>query len=80
MKKILEHYWESTPKTMRKLGDSLLVVAIAVIADKGKRPKFNILLTEKETRYIAIGGIVGKFLTNSLKRRKSQKLIRVTPS
>jgi hypothetical protein len=73
MKKILEHYWESTPKTMRKIGDSLLVVAIAVIADKASGLNLTSFLTEKETRYIAIGGIVGKFLTNFFKKEDEAK-------
>ena len=73
MKKFsLKHYWESTPKVMRKLGDSLLAVALLVIADKATGLDLTSFLTEKETRYIAIGAVVGKFLTNFFKSEEKK--------
>lgn len=69
----LKNYWDKTPKVMRKLGDSLLAVALLVIADKASGLNLTSFLTEKETRYIAVGAVAGKFLTNFFKEEEEKK-------
>jgi hypothetical protein len=72
MKKLLKNYWGKTPKALRKIGDSLLAVALLVIADKASGLNLTSFLSEKEVRYIAIGAVVGKFLTNLFKEEEKK--------
>ena len=56
--KVFKKYWAPTPVIFRKIGDSLLAVGVtaqtySVISDN-----------QKWMLYVAIGCMVGKFLTN----------------
>ena len=68
----LSNYYKPTPKFWRKLGDSLLVVA--VFLSTGALFQYDLLkeiYTPKEVRtaisVIIVVGVLGKFLTNFFK-------------
>jgi hypothetical protein len=72
----ISHYYKPTPKFWRKLGDSLLVVALFL--STGALFQYDLLkeiYTPEEVRVsitiIIIVGIVGKFLTNFFKQNES---------
>ncbi len=56
--KMFKHYWAPTPVIWRKLGDSLLAVGVTA-------QTYSVISeNQKWMLYVAIGCMVGKFLTN----------------
>jgi len=72
MKELMKHYWTSTPKKWRRIGDSLLAVS-TVLAVGGLWQFDNLkeVFTSTELKGLImtsiILGVIGKFLTNFFK-------------
>tara|TARA_R110000868_G_scaffold8307_7_gene43435 strand:+ start:916 stop:1164 length:249 start_codon:yes stop_codon:yes gene_type:complete len=69
MKLSIKHYWEPTPKKLRKIGDAILACA-GVVGGGGilAYDQLKDLYTSKELKMLIgialVAGIAGKFLTN----------------
>jgi uncharacterized PurR-regulated membrane protein YhhQ (DUF165 family) len=66
------HYWKSTPKKWRKVGDSILAIGtfLATGGLMGMDSLKELYTTEEIRLFVAVSmglGVVGKFLTNFFK-------------
>jgi hypothetical protein len=62
----IKHYWEPTPARLRKVGDSILWVSLAL-----QPLTLTLPITDNQRLWINFGisglGIAGKFITNLFK-------------
>jgi hypothetical protein len=76
-----QHYWKSTPKKWRKIGDSILAIG-TFLATGGlmQMESLKELYTIEQIRsFVTISmvlGVVGKFLTNFFKEDENNDVIK----
>jgi hypothetical protein len=76
-----KHYWKSTPKKWRKIGDSILAIG-TFLATGGlmQMESLKELYTIEQIRsFVTISmvlGVVGKFLTNFFKEDENNDVIK----
>jgi len=75
-----EHYWQSTPKKWRKIGDSILAIG-TFLATGGlfQMDSLKELYTIEQIRlFVSISmvfGVVGKFLSNFCKEDENKDVV-----